>query len=146
LFKSYIYISYFNIVQCLVTLDAVQIGNSFITLLTTRNYNHLFHSYTFTQFTSTTLIFSLYLQQFSRIYNTGVIQVSLNYTLPILTALQHIKSLNLLNMSSLADFSAINYYLKLSHTVAHAEEVGDQSFRYCRRLLVGNGTSGHLVK
>jgi hypothetical protein len=63
---------------CLATGDAVQIVNSFITIpitrnynhsqlfltllrvytitsLHVRNYNHLFHSYTFTRFTNTTL-------------------------------------------------------------------------------------------
>jgi hypothetical protein len=43
------------VVACLGTLDAVRIGNSFITISTTRNYNRLFHPYTFTQFTNTTL-------------------------------------------------------------------------------------------
>jgi hypothetical protein len=38
-----------------------------------------------------------------------------HYTL-IFTALLHIKSPNWVNMPSLADFSAINYCLKLSHT------------------------------
>jgi hypothetical protein len=46
-------------------------------------YNQLLHSYMFTQFTGT----ALYMQQFSRIYNTGVIQASLNYALQILAAL-----------------------------------------------------------
>jgi hypothetical protein len=32
-----------------------------------------------------------------------------------------VESPNLLSTSSLADFSAINYYLRLSHTVAHAK-------------------------
>jgi hypothetical protein len=86
------------------TQDAVRIVNPFITIPITRNdyhtqlfltlcylctaykhlsvrdYSHLLHSYTYTLFTCTTLIF---------------------------TALLHITS-------SLADFSAINYYLKLS--------------------------------
>jgi hypothetical protein len=43
-----------------------------------------------------------------------------HYT-PIFTALSHIKSPNLLNASSLADFSAIGHFHRLSHTVANAK-------------------------
>jgi hypothetical protein len=44
-----------NIVTCYATEDAGQIVNSFYYNFHVRNYNHLFHSYTFTQFTNTTL-------------------------------------------------------------------------------------------
>jgi hypothetical protein len=44
-----------HIVACYTTEDAVQIVNWFYYNLHVRNYNHLLHSYTFTQFTSTTL-------------------------------------------------------------------------------------------
>jgi hypothetical protein len=43
------------IVQCYSTEDAGQIVNWFIYNPHVRNYNHLFHSYTFTQFTNTAL-------------------------------------------------------------------------------------------
>jgi hypothetical protein len=45
-----------------------------------------------------------------------VYTVYVHYTL-IFTALSHIKSPNLLNASSMADFSAIGHFLKLSHTL-----------------------------
>jgi hypothetical protein len=44
-----------HILTCLATGDAGQIVNWFIYNLHVRNYNHLFHSNTFTQFTNTTL-------------------------------------------------------------------------------------------
>jgi hypothetical protein len=43
------------VIQCYSTKDAGQIANWFIYNLHVRNYSHLFHSYTFTQFTNTTL-------------------------------------------------------------------------------------------
>jgi hypothetical protein len=43
------------VVQRYATEDAGQIVNWFIYNLHVRNYNHLFHSCTFTQFTNTTL-------------------------------------------------------------------------------------------
>jgi hypothetical protein len=49
-----------------------------------------------------------------------VYTVYVHYTL-IFTALSHIMSPNLLNASSLDDFSAIGYFYRLSHTVAHAK-------------------------
>jgi hypothetical protein len=88
------------------------------TIPITRNYNHsqlfltLCYIYTAYNLTRSWLQSLIPLLQFYRVYK--------HYTL-IFTALLHIKSPNLLNTSLLADFSAINYYLKLSHTVAHSK-------------------------
>jgi hypothetical protein len=73
---------------CYATEDAVRIVNWFY-LQSPRSELQSFIPLlrVYTVYKRCTLIFSLYLQQFSRIYHTGVIQVSLNYTLPILTAL-----------------------------------------------------------
>jgi hypothetical protein len=43
------------VVPCYATENTVRIGNWFIYKPHTRHYNHIFHSYTFTQFTNTTL-------------------------------------------------------------------------------------------
>jgi hypothetical protein len=43
------------VVLCYSTEDAIRIVNLFSYNLHIRNYNHLFHSYTFTPFTNTTL-------------------------------------------------------------------------------------------
>jgi hypothetical protein len=73
------------VVLCYATEDAVQIGNCFITIRTTRNYNHsqlfitLCHIYT--------------------AYSHTLVTTITYYTL------------------TLADFSATNYCLKLSHTL-----------------------------
>jgi hypothetical protein len=72
------------IVTCYATEDAVRIVNWFY-LQSPQSLIPLLHVYTV--YKHYTLIFSLDLQQFSRSYHMRLIQVSLNYTLPILTAL-----------------------------------------------------------
>jgi hypothetical protein len=103
------------VVLCYAIKDAVRIVNSFITIQITRNYDHNYflRCYAFAQLQSYTFVTK---QLIPLLY---VYTVYKHYTL-IFTALLDIKSPNWLNTSSLAGFSAINCYLKLSHTVAHA--------------------------
>jgi hypothetical protein len=100
------------------TEDAVRIGNSFITIPITRNYNYpqlflsLLRIYTIIILTRSWLQSLIPLLHVYTAYKP--------YTL-IFTALLHIKSPNLLNASSLANFSAIGHFHRLSHSVAHSK-------------------------
>jgi hypothetical protein len=83
--------------------------------VTTFTHNYFLRCYTCTQLTITyTFVTTITCSTLTRL------PVYVHYTL-IFAALSHIKSPNLLSTSLLADFSAIKYYLKLSHTVAHAK-------------------------
>jgi hypothetical protein len=59
----------------------------------------------------------------------------------IFTALLHIKSPNLLSVSSLVDFSAIGHFHRLSRTVAHAK-----SSLHTAKLLPRSHSANSLLK
>jgi hypothetical protein len=94
--------------------DAVRIVNSFITIPITRNYNHTQLFLTLLRVYTIIILTRSWLK--SLIPRLHVYTVYVHYTL-IFSALLHIKSPIWLNTPSLADFSAIEYYLKLSHTL-----------------------------
>jgi hypothetical protein len=98
---------------CYTTGDAVRIVNPFITIPITRNYNHSQLFLTLLRVYTIIILIRSWLQ--SLIPLLHIYTAYKHYTL-IFTALLHIKSPNWLNTPSLADFSAINYCLKLSHT------------------------------
>jgi hypothetical protein len=100
------------------TGDAVRIGNPFITIPVTSNYNHTQLFLTLLRVYTIIILTRSWLQ--SLITLLHIYTVYVHYTL-IFTALLHIKSPNWLTTSSLADFSPNSHYHWLSHTVAHAK-------------------------
>jgi hypothetical protein len=103
---------------CYATEDAVRIVTSFISIPITRNYNHSQLFLTLLRVYTLVILARSELQ--SLIPLLHVYTIYKQYTL-IFTALLHIKSPNLLNTSSLADFSAIGHFHRLSHTFANAK-------------------------
>jgi hypothetical protein len=107
------------------TEDAVQIVNSFITISITGNYNHSQLFLTLLCVYTIIILTRSWLQSLFPLLH--VYTAYKPYTL-IFTALLHIESPNRLTTSSLADLSAINYCLKLSHTLhLHTSKLSPRS-------------------